>query len=132
MGVQVPPPAPTINIESASSFKTLDVHQGTIEGFCTACGDLDDFQKQKVIIAVGDCAYTFDLRSGDPDDFDVDIYYLDSLKELAEQFVEVNTTSRSIGSTIFSRIDYADIAYDFGMDYTEATIAGEGLIYRVC
>ena len=81
---------------------------------------------------MGDCAYTFDLRSGDPDDFDVDIYYLDSLKELAEQFVEVNTTSRSIGSTIFSRIDYADIAYDFGMDYTEATIAGEGLIYRVC
>jgi hypothetical protein len=114
----------------AALFKALDIHQGTIEDFFTACDDWDDFQKQKVIIAVGDCGYAFDLHSGDPDDFDVDIYYLDSLKELAEQFVDEGLLG-DIPDNIQSYLDYDAIAYDLGMDYTETTIAGERLIYRL-
>lgn len=113
----------------AALFRALNIHQGNFPQFLDACDSWDDQQKQKVIIAVGECGYSFDLNSGDPDDFDVDIYELDSLKELAEQFIDEGLFGE-IPASIQSYLDYDAIARDLGMDYSEITIAGERLIYR--
>lgn len=113
----------------AALFKALDVNQANFGTFLDACEEWDTAQKQKVIIAVGDCGCSFDLQSGDPDDFDIDLYELDSLKELAEQFVDEGLFGE-IPTSIQNYLDYDAIARDLGFDYSETEIAGTWLIYR--
>ena len=113
----------------AALFDALSVGQRNFDKFLDACDSWDGQQKQKVIIAVGECGYSFDLNSGDPDDFDVDIYELDSLKELAEQFVDEGLFGE-IPVAIQNYLDYDAIARDLSMDYSKITIAGNRFIYR--
>ena len=113
----------------AALFEALRVDQCTFPHFLEACDAWDDDQKRKVIIAVGECGYSFDLKSGDPDDFDVDIYELDSLRELAMQFVDDGLWGE-IPEHLQNYLDYDAMARDLGMDYSETTIAGKRLIYR--
>ena len=113
----------------AALFKALDVNQASFGAFLGACDEWDIAQKQKVIIAVGECGYNFDLQSGDPDDFDIDLYEFDSLKELAEQFVDEGLFGE-IPASIQNYLDYDAIARDLGFDYSETEIAGTRLIYR--
>ena len=113
----------------AKLFEALGVNQCNFPQFLDACDTWDDNQKQKVIIAVGECGYRFDLASGDPDDFDVDLYEIDSLRELAEQFVDEGLFGE-IPEPIRNYLDYDAIARDLGMDYSETTIAGTRLVYR--
>ena len=110
-------------------FEALSVNQCNFPQFLEACDAWDDHQKQKAIIAVGECGYNFDLKSGDPEDFDVDIYELDSLRALAEQFVDDGLFGE-IPKHLQNYIDYDAMARDLGMDYSETTIAGKRLIYR--
>ena len=110
-------------------FKALSVHQGDLDNFFMACEEWDDDQKIKVIIAVGEVGYRFDLDNNDPDDFDIDLYEMDSLKELAEQFVEGGLYGE-IPENIKFYLDYDAIAYDLGMDYSEITLAGQRYVYR--
>ena len=63
------------------------------------------------------------------DDFDLDIYHVDSLCDLAEQFVEEGLFG-DIPERLSFYIDYAAIARYLSADYSEATIAGKRLIYR--
>jgi hypothetical protein len=56
----------------AQLFEALGVNQCNFPQFLEACDAWDDHQKKKVIVAVGQCGYSFDLKSGDPDDVDVD------------------------------------------------------------
>lgn len=88
---------------------------------------LDD--KVKVIIAVGEAGYKFDLGEDAPDQFDIDLYELDSLKELAEQVVEEGLFGE-IPKSLQNYIDYEAIAEDLGMDYSEIRIDGTNYIYR--
>ena len=113
----------------AALFEALGVHQGNSPQFFDACETWDDHQKRKAIIAVGECGYSFDLNTGDPEDFDVDIYEVDSLRELAEQFVDDGLFG-DIPERLQNYLDYDAIARDLGMDYTETTIAGTRLVYR--
>jgi len=113
----------------AQLFEALPVNQCNFPQFLEACDQWDEGQKQKVILAVGECGYTFDLKSGDPDDFEVDIYELDSLRELAEQFVDEGLFGE-IPERLQNYLDYDAIARDLGMDYSDTTIAGKRLIYR--
>ena len=113
----------------AQLFEALSINQCNFPQFLEACDAWDDHQKQKVIIAVGECGYSFDLKSGDPDDFDVDIYELDSLRALAEQFVD-DCLFGEIPKHLQNYIDYDAMARDLGMDYSETTIAGKRLVYR--
>jgi len=110
-------------------FHALGVNQCNFPAYLEACDAWDDFQKQKVIIAVGECGYSFDLTSGDPDDFEVDLYEIDSLRELAEQFVDEGLFGE-IPEPIRNYLDYDAIARDLGMDYSETTIGGTRLVYR--
>jgi len=111
-------------------FKTLSVHQGDIATYFNACDDWDDDQKIKVIIAVGEAGYSFAPETDDPDDFDIDLYELDSLKELAEQFVEEGLFGE-IPENIRFYLDMDAIARDLGMDYSETRLNGTNYIYRM-
>ena len=110
-------------------FNALSIHQGDIEGFFEACDDWTEGEKIKVIIAVGECGYDFNLESDDPDQFEIDLYECESLKELAEQFIE-----EGIYGVIPKNIRYySDIdlmARDLGTDYSEIEIDNTKYIYR--
>lgn len=113
----------------AELFKALGVHQGDFDAFLQACEDWSDDQKIRVIIAVGECGYRFDPRTGDPEDFDIDLYEMDSLRELAHYFVEEGLFG-DIPERIQCYLDYDAIARDLGMDYSETSIGMRKLIYR--
>ena len=110
-------------------FHALGVHQGNFAAYLEACDSWDDHQKKKVILAVGECGYKFTLGTDDPDDFDVDIYHVETLRGLAEQFVDEGLFG-DIPPSIRNYLDYDAIAHDLGMDYSETTIAGTRLVYR--
>ncbi|HTW24462.1 MAG TPA: antirestriction protein ArdA [Candidatus Baltobacteraceae bacterium] len=113
----------------AELFEALRVDQSTFPQFLEACDAWDEHQKRKVILAVGECGYSFDLKAGDPDDLDVDIYELDSLRDLAEHFVDEGLFGE-IPTHLQHYIDYDAMARDLGMDYSEATVDGKRLVYR--
>lgn len=110
-------------------FSALGVHQGNFSAYLEAVEDWSEDDKIKVIIAVGQAGYNFDLGKDNPDQFDVDLYELDSLKDLAMQFVEEGLFGE-IPENIQNYLDYDAIARDLGMDYSEITIAGINYIYR--
>jgi hypothetical protein len=113
----------------AQLFKALRIHQGDIGAFLDACDDWDDHQKRKVIVAVGECGYSFTLGSSDPDDLEVDIYEMRDLRELAEHFLDEGLFGE-IPERLQYYIDFDAIARDLASDYSETRIAGKNLIYR--
>ncbi|MGA3170630.1 MAG: antirestriction protein ArdA [Chthoniobacteraceae bacterium] len=113
----------------AQLFDALKINQGNFGEFFTACKEWDDHQKRKVIIATGECGYSLDLQSGDPDDFEVDIYEVDNLRELAVQFVDEGLFGE-IPEHLQYYLDYDAMARDLAMDYAEIVIAGNRFVYR--
>jgi hypothetical protein len=107
------------------------IDQLGIETFFNAVEFWDQDKKLKFIIAVGECACFFDPSIGAPDDFDVDIYQMDSLKELAEHFVDEGLYGE-IPESLQFYIDTDAIARDLAVDYAETTIAGTRYVYRCC
>lgn len=110
-------------------FKALSISQCTCEKFLDIVDEWTEDNKIKVIIAVGEVGYNFDLDNDTPDQFDIELYQIASLKDLAEQFVEEGLFGE-IPENIKSYLDYDAIAYDLGMDYTETTIKDTRYIYR--
>ena len=110
-------------------FKALNVDQVNFLAYFDACVTWTEAQKRKVILAVSQAGYKFTIGTDNPDSLDVDIYELDSLKDLAEQFVDEGLFGE-IPASIAYYIDYDLIARDLGMDYSEAVIAGTRLVYR--
>lgn len=110
-------------------FKALRVNQATVGEYLEACDEWSEDEKRKVIIGVGECGCRFDIRDDRPDDLDVDIYELDSLTELAQQFVDEGLFG-DISDTIINYLDYDAIARDLGFDYSETRVAGTRLVYR--
>lgn len=106
-----------------------EINQANIPGFMEVVDDWDENEKRRFIIAVGECRYTFDPAADQPDDLDVDIYHVDSMRELAEQFVDEGLFGE-IPEHLAHYIDYDAIARDLSADYSETTVAGERLIYR--
>ncbi|SMX44511.1 antirestriction protein ArdA [Octadecabacter ascidiaceicola] len=80
-----------------------------------------------MIIAVGECGYTFE-PSTKPDDFEVDIYQVESLRDLAEQFVD-EALFGDIPERLRFYIDHDAIALDLAVEFSEITIAGERFAY---
>ncbi len=110
-------------------FDALYVDQATFARYLEACDAWSDDEKRKVIIAVGECGYRVDLGSDTSDGLDVEIHEVDSLKELAEQFVD-EWMFGEIPASIANYLDYDAIAQELRFDYTETTIAGISLVYR--
>ncbi len=109
--------------------KAWEVNQLNFARFFEVAEEWDEHEKTLFIIAVGEAGYSFDHEHVSPSDFDVDIYHLDSLKELAEQFVEEGLYGE-IPLSLQYYIDTDAMARDLAVDYSETTIAGQRLIYR--
>ena len=109
--------------------KAWGINQANTGPYFDACESWDDHEKIVFIVAVGKAGYSFDPNSVSPSDFDVDIYRVDSMKELAEQFVDEGIFG-DIPDNLANYIDMDAIAYDLAIEYTETEIAGERLIYR--
>ena len=108
--------------------KAVGLNQANFAQFFECVDDWDEGQKQQVIIAVGDCGYAFDANTA-PNNFDVEIYEINTMRELAEQFVEEGLFG-DVPETFQFYIDYDAIARDLTVDYSEIEIAGKRLIYR--
>lgn len=117
---------PMIDAELA---KAWGVNQANFPAFFEAADDWDHEQKIRYILAVGECGYSHERVADVPDDTDLDIYRLSSMRELAEQFVEEGLFG-GIPERLQFYVDYDAIARDLAVDYSEAIIAGERLIYR--
>ncbi len=109
--------------------KVWGVNQANIGGYFKACDEWDDHGKRVFIIAVGEVGYEFDPETVSLNDFDVDIYHTDSMKELAQKFVDEGLFG-DIPAHLERYIDMDAIARDLSFDYLETDIAGERLIYR--
>ncbi len=109
-----------------SLASALGVSQANLNRFFEIVDQWYDEQKTRFIIAVGESGFATDC---DPDDLDIDIYELDSLKELAEQFVEEGLFGE-IPEQLRFYLDLDLIARDLGMDYSETEIAGTRYVYR--
>jgi antirestriction protein len=105
------------------------INQANVFRFIELAEEWDEHGKRRFMIAVGECGYSFDPDTVDPDDFDVDIYEVGSLRELAEQFVDDGLFGE-IPENIQNYLDYDAIARDLAADYSETTIAGTRLVYR--
>lgn len=88
-----------------------------------------DDDKLRFILAVGECGYDFDLSRDDPNELDVDIYHLCSMRELAVQFVDEGIMG-DMPESMMLYFDYEALGRDLSHDYSLTTIAGETLIYR--
>ncbi len=108
--------------------KAVGLNQANFVQFFDCVDDWDEGQKQHVIIAVGDCGYAFDANTT-PEDFDMEIYKIDTMRALAEQFVDEGLFGEVPESFQFY-IDYDAIARDLAVDYSQVEIAGKRLIYR--
>ena len=85
-------------------------------------------EKRHFIVAVGECGYSFEPESVGPYDFDVDLYAVDSLRDLAEQFVDEGLYGE-IPQYLASYIDYEAIARDLAVDFSMVEIDGQRLAY---
>lgn len=113
----------------AHLFEALGINQSNIAAYLDATTQWNDDQKIRVIIAVGELGYRFGLGEDEPDHLDIDLYAIDSLSDLAVQFVEDGLFG-DIPKSIENYLDYDAIARDLSMDYSTATIAGTRYAYR--
>ena len=108
--------------------RAVGINQANFSHVLKCAEEWDEHETIAVIIAVGECGYDF-RDSTAPDDFEVDIYRVDSMRDLAEQFVDDGLFG-DIPEHLANYIDFDAIARDLACDYSEAVIGGERLIYR--
>ncbi|NQW11773.1 MAG: antirestriction protein ArdA [Alphaproteobacteria bacterium] len=104
------------------------LNQATFAAFLDAAADWEDHSKIRLIIAIRE-GIGFNAQTDDIDALEVDIYGVETMRELAEQFVDDGLFG-DIPEALRGYIDYEAIARDLAMDYSEIAIAGERLIYR--
>ncbi|MDD3444399.1 MAG: antirestriction protein ArdA [Zavarzinia sp.] len=107
--------------------EAIGLTQGNLRAFLECVDAWEDWQKTNVIIAVGECGYPFDPKT-DPQDYDVDVYAAESLRDLAMQFVDEGLFGE-VPKPLAYYIDYDAIAHDLGTEYVETVIAGERIVY---
>lgn len=104
------------------------LNQATFAAFLDAAAEWEDHSKIRFIIALRK-GIGFDAESDEIDALDVDIYCVETLRELAEQFVDDGLFGE-IPEPLRGYIDFEAIARDLAMDYSEIAVAGERFIYR--
>ncbi|MEO1702356.1 MAG: antirestriction protein ArdA [Pseudomonadota bacterium] len=109
--------------------KAWGLYQSNFADFFRAAEEWEDHQKRVFIVAVGECGYSFDRDSDHPDDFDVDLYEVSNLRDLAEEFVEEGLYGE-IPEGLAYFIDYEAIARDLACDYSMIEIAGTSYACR--
>ena len=105
------------------------INQANIARFIAVANEWDDEDKSRFILAIGESGYEFDPEKVTADAFEVDVYHVDSMRDLAIDFVDQGLYG-DVPERFQSYIDYDAIAHDLAYDYNEAVVAGEYLIYR--
>lgn len=113
----------------AELFEALSVNQCNFTAFLEAAANWSDDDKIKTAIAVGECGHSFALGLDAPDQFDIDLYQLDTLRDLAVRFVDEGLFGE-IPASIQYYLDYDAIARDLAADYSECHMDGKNWIYR--
>lgn len=115
-----------MDAEFANAF---GLNQANFARFFDLADDWEEHEKIRFIIANSECGYNFDPSTDDINQLDVDIYGVESLKELAEQFIEDGLFG-DIPESLQNYIDYEAIARDLAFDYSMTEIAGDRFAYR--
>ena len=111
-------------------FEAWRVSQASLAAYLEAVDGWRLEHKMIFIIAVSSCGYAAHEVADDPERIELDIYHVDSLRELAEQFVDEGLFG-DIPDRLQPYLDYDAIARDLGIDgYDEVIVAGERLVYR--
>lgn len=105
------------------------LNQVNFASYLDAIDDWSDDQKIRYIIAVGECGYSHEQIVADPDGIEMDLYEIDSLKDLAQHFVEEGLYGE-IPESLQFYVDYDAIARDLSFEYAETVIAGVRYVYR--
>ncbi|MFN3226825.1 MAG: antirestriction protein ArdA [Hyphomicrobiales bacterium] len=114
---------------SCELFEAWRPGQCEVGRFIEVCDIWSEDAFLMAIIALRDLGYSTDQVLDDPEDLPITLYRIDSLKDLAEQFVEEGLFG-DIPERLASYLDYEAIARDLGFDgYCETIIAGERLVY---
>jgi len=93
-----------------------------IDGSC-----LDE--KLKVLVGVGEIGMSFDVRVDETASIEVEIYECDSLRDLAEQFVDDGLFGE-IPPPLSGYIDFEAIARDLACDFGTVDVCGRGYAFR--
>lgn len=107
--------------------EAIGLNQVNCAQFLSAVDDWDDREKRAVIIAVGECGYSYETDL-DPSQFEIDIHEISTMRDLAEQFVEEGLFGE-VPEAFQTYIDYDAIARDLAVEYSEIVIAGVNYIY---
>lgn len=113
----------------AQLFDALSISQANIGAFIERAHTWAEHEKIQLIVAIGECGYAFDLLGDDPDDFDIDLYEVETLRDLAEQFVDEGLFGE-VPEHFRYYIDYDAIARDLACEYSMIEIAGQRFAYR--
>ncbi len=108
--------------------KALGLNQANLKRFLELIDEWEESQKLIFIIGVGEVGLNFDLDCDDHHNLDIDIYHVETIRELAEQFVDDGLFG-DIPESISSYIDLDAIARDLSVDYAEFSVAGHSIIY---
>ena len=111
----------------AQLARAYGLYQSNISEFIDAVETWEDDTKIRYIIAVGEGGYSADT---DPENLDIDIYEIDTMRELAEQFVDEGLYGE-IPESLKYYIDHDAIARDLGIDYSETEVDGRRFVYRL-
>ncbi|MGD1925901.1 MAG: antirestriction protein ArdA [Paracoccaceae bacterium] len=110
----------------ATLVKTAGLHQGDILTFFEKIEKWDETDKEIIVIAIGECGYDFNWQNSEPGEFEIDIYEMQSLRDLAEHFVDEGLFGE-IPEHLQCYIDLDAIARDMRMDYSEIEVAATRL-----
>ena len=110
--------------------KAWGLSQCNFAAFLEATDTWDEDQKIRFIIAVGDCGHGHDEAASNPDQIDLMYYQFDSLRELAEHFVDEGLFGSEIPENLRVYLDYDAIARDLSVDYSEVEIGGTNYIFH--
>lgn len=113
----------------AELFKKLSISQCNINLYLEKIEEWDDRQKVQILIA-SECSCDIDLKTIDPDDFDINLYEMSNLRELAEQFVNEGLYGE-IPENIIKYLDYNKIVRELSFVYTETRIDNVNYVYRM-
>ncbi|MEM8985630.1 MAG: antirestriction protein ArdA [Pseudomonadota bacterium] len=110
-------------------FKALGIHEVNVTSYLEHAPQWEEWEKINIVIIAGECGYAFDIESDDPDHFGVTVYGVDSLRELAIEFLNDGIFGE-IPTHLENYIDIDALAADLRHDYTETVIANVPIVYR--
>lgn len=107
----------------AELFKAIGGGRADLAAYFEAVRSWTVDQKVRAIITVGQVGVGFPLDEAEADMLDLDLHLVDSLRDLARQFVEDGVFGE-IPEEIANYIDYDAIARDLEKTYCMITVAG--------